>query len=191
MATAYVQDKANPEGCKRQHERTSLLVIASLLANGVSNRIKVRNLSASGAMIEGASLPREGARIDLRRGAVSLPGRVVWSTGGRAGLEFHGYATAEDWLPNTNPDQRKVDAAAELARQERAVGLATRAAAQLPTSARSAAEIAEIANLLDDLADDLAGDPVVIVRYLSKLQVLDVAGQALRATANLMAAGPD
>lgn len=170
-----------PAQCERREPRTNLFVLATLVASGTANRIKVRNISASGALVEGAVLPRPGAAITLSRGDAALTGRVMWCAGGKAGLQFDGRAVVAQWLPSTNGAQREVDRSTALAQAERAAGiLPASAPAPLPSTALTAIDLVAMANALDHLADEMAGDRDVIAKYLGQLQILDVAAQALR-----------
>ena len=59
-------ESATPED--RRDERTHLFVIGTLYFGRSSAPVRVRNLSATGALIEGTSLPHVGTEIILRRG---------------------------------------------------------------------------------------------------------------------------
>lgn len=61
---------------------------ANLELSGASLPVKLRNLSADGALVEGDKLPVEGTEVLFRRQELSLSARVVWEKGGRAGLSF-------------------------------------------------------------------------------------------------------
>lgn len=61
---------------------------AALELSGSSLPVKLRNLSADGALVEGEDLPVEGAEVMFRRQELSQPAKVVWVRGGRAGLQF-------------------------------------------------------------------------------------------------------
>ncbi len=61
---------------------------AALEHSGSSLPVKLRNLSADGALVEGDRLPVEGTEVLFRRQELSLSARVVWEKAGRAGLSF-------------------------------------------------------------------------------------------------------
>lgn len=61
---------------------------AALELSGTSLPVKLRNLSADGALVEGDSLPVEGAEVVFRRQELGVNARVIWVRGGRAGLSF-------------------------------------------------------------------------------------------------------
>lgn len=61
---------------------------ASLELSGSSVPVKLRNLSADGALVEGDQLPVEGASILFRKGDISTSGMVAWVNGRQAGISF-------------------------------------------------------------------------------------------------------
>ena len=63
---------------KRTHPRTSMFVLATIAAPTVSGPVKIRNMSVGGALIEGDALPRTGEHLRLRRGELTVCGRIVW-----------------------------------------------------------------------------------------------------------------
>lgn len=84
----------NPQN--RKTRRSNVLMSASLELSGTSLPVKLRNLSADGALVEGDKLPVEGASILFRKGDLSMPGNVAWVKGHQAGVAF---------AQNLNPDQ--------------------------------------------------------------------------------------
>lgn len=50
--------------------------------------VTIRDLSLTGALIEGAELPGAGAAVTLSHGALHIAAAVAWSDGGKAGLRF-------------------------------------------------------------------------------------------------------
>lgn len=179
FSAAYTAPETRSD-CARIEERTNMFVLATLVAEGVSNRVKIRNMSPSGALIEGPLLPRTGVPIKLCRAETTLTGYVVWSAGKHAGLRFRERAVVLDWLPTTNGGQRAVDQAVSLAKAEKEAGLLPSSQAPLPSSTISSADLMAIANLIDKLADEMACDPAVVSKYMDKLQILDIAGQTLK-----------
>lgn len=72
----------------RKNRRSNVLMSASLELSGTSLPVKLRNLSAEGALVEGESLPIEGASILFRKGDLSMAGVVAWVKGCQAGINF-------------------------------------------------------------------------------------------------------
>jgi hypothetical protein len=80
----------------RKNRRSNVLMSASLELSGTSLAVKLRNLSAEGALVEGDKLPVEGASVLFRKGDLSMPGRVAWVNDRQAGVNF---------AQKLNPDQ--------------------------------------------------------------------------------------
>jgi hypothetical protein len=72
----------------RKTRRSNVLMSASLELSGASLPVKLRNLSADGALVEGEKLPIEGASLLFRKGDLSMPGTVAWVKGRQAGVSF-------------------------------------------------------------------------------------------------------
>lgn len=72
----------------RRTRRSKVLMTATLELSGSSLEVKLRNLSADGALIEGNNLPVEGSQILFKRLELSVPGRIAWVAAKRAGVTF-------------------------------------------------------------------------------------------------------
>lgn len=166
----------------RLEPRTNMFLIATISASSFSGPVKVRNLSPSGALIEGAALLAVKEPIHLRRGRLAVTGEVVWSRSGRAGLRFRSRLKVKDWLPTdfNRAAQQRVDEILQSLRAD-ATGDAPPRINELPeVHALSASDLGDLAKAIDALAQDLASDQVVVSRHFTKLQTLDIAAQALR-----------
>ncbi|MCM8557104.1 PilZ domain-containing protein [Sphingomicrobium sediminis] len=72
----------------RKAPRSHFFMKASIELDGRHHDVRLRNLSAEGALIEAEDLPVEGAEILFRKEKLSVPGRIAWSADGRAGVAF-------------------------------------------------------------------------------------------------------
>ena len=72
----------------RKSRRSNVLMAARLELSGTSLSVKLRNLCADGALVEGDKLPVEGASIVFRKGDLSIPGKVAWVKTRHAGISF-------------------------------------------------------------------------------------------------------
>jgi hypothetical protein len=173
----------------RDISRTNLFLAATLYPAGEGALpVKVRNLSPTGAMVEAATLPANGAAVRLRRGALHIAGGVVWSAGKRCGLAFRGTISVKDWMsPPANGDQQRVDAAVARLRSGSVPAVRDVVA---PPSFSIAAELALVARLVDQLGDALAADDAVLQRHGVQLQSIDIVLQLLDATAGALAERP-
>ncbi len=107
-----------------------MLMAASLELSGTSLPVKLRNLSAEGALVEGDKLPVEGAQIMFRKGDLIVPGRVAWAKTRHAGISFSMKLSPELVLRHipaprarVKPDFRRPGLkSGDLTEQERAYG---------------------------------------------------------------------
>ena len=98
----------------RRTRRSNVLMSASLELSGTSLAVKLRNLSADGALVEGDKLPVEGASVLFRKGDLSMPGNVAWAKGRQAGISFAQQLNPEQLLrhvpaprPRVTPNFRR------------------------------------------------------------------------------------
>ena len=71
--------------------RATVLRSARVEMNGTSGEVRIRNLSATGVMIDGIDLPERAIGADVRIELVDnelFPATIRWVSDGRAGLEF-------------------------------------------------------------------------------------------------------
>ena len=168
----------------RREERYNLFVMASLHAVGWAGPVKLRNISSEGALVEGEHLPSIGEPVELRRGALVMSGKIVWCTAKRAGLHFNQKTDVSQWLPGASA-QKEVDSTFQrLKAEQQSPEDRTAGDAPLHGSFISIDNMVDAAAALDELGDTLAGDDEIIIKYASKLQVLDIAAQLLRKIAS-------
>ena len=65
----------------RRTRRSQLMMTATLEVSGRAFKVKLRNLSAEGAQVEGEDVPVEGTVLMFRKGTLAVVGRVVWCKG--------------------------------------------------------------------------------------------------------------
>jgi hypothetical protein len=191
-----VEDRASP--------RTNLLLAANAEVGGRILPVRIRNLSETGAMLEGAGLPDAGMKLVLARGDLHVSAVVAWAAGGRRGVRFDGPTPVHEWTGGTKPrpldctglrDQRKVDALQAEARSEATSGRALR---ELPVAAPSAVspdldsrlahELGYVQRLLENLGDELIKDLFLVQRHGQSLQSLDLVSQILGHVAAILQA---
>ncbi|QDP20181.1 PilZ domain-containing protein [Sphingomonas xanthus] len=81
-----MDESNNPQN--RKSRRSNVLMAASLELSGTSLPVKLRNLSAEGALVEGDKLPVEGSAIQFRKGDLSVAAKVAWCKTRHAGISF-------------------------------------------------------------------------------------------------------
>ncbi len=75
-------------GCRRQWPRQLMILSARLCTVTRDYPVRIRDLSAGGARIEGAELPMVGTDVMLKRGEADMFGAIAWVSGNQAGIEF-------------------------------------------------------------------------------------------------------
>lgn len=88
MASRCEESEAAQVG-RRGAARARLQANASLETTTGEMPVVLRNLSRSGAMIEGRNLPALNRTALLRRGDIEALGTVVWQEQGRCGFQFY------------------------------------------------------------------------------------------------------
>lgn len=195
-AEGSAEDRASP--------RTNLLLSANAEVGGRILPVRIRNLSETGAMVEGAGLPDAGMKLVLARGDLHVSAVVAWSAGGRRGVRFEGPTPVHEWTGGTKPkpldctglrDQRKVDALQAEARSEGPSGRALRDSTEPAPSAispdldsRLAHELGYVQRLLENLGDELIADLFLVQRHGQSLQSLDLVSQILGHVAAILQA---
>ena len=84
----------------RRSRRSPVFLAATIEVAGVSEPVKLRNLSEEGALIEGERLPLEGSTTWFERKDLRVKSRIVWVQGRFAGVAFNQALKAEDVLRN-------------------------------------------------------------------------------------------
>jgi len=176
----------------RSASRTNICLIAALIVAGKSLSVRIRNLSPSGALVDGASLPPAGTAVLLSRSAQQAAGKVVWSDNGRCGIHFTDRLTVPDWLPGASGSQNK--SRFDLIVAEIAPG-ATRAVVHQPQfekidaaklDRRLADEVACAARTLENLRSALAKEPSLVPRHSAELRNLDLVREILGRVATIL-----
>jgi len=196
--------KAGSGAEDRTSPRTNLLLAATVEAGGLVIPVRIRNLSESGALLEGGGLPDKGMKLVLHRGELQISATVAWASGGRRGVRFDGPTPVNEWIGGKpRPldctglrDQRRVDAIQAEARGGPASGHAERLPAEPGAphpaceqlDARLADELAFVRRLLESLGDELIDEPIVVQRHGRALQSLDLASQILAHVAAIIVA---
>jgi len=178
------------------------MLSADIECRGLKSVVRIRNLSASGAMLDGPVLPEVGETLTLRRMEFQIEASVVWRAAGRCGVSFDGVASVEDWIAGRGhgmscleTGQARVDAIqAAIRRGDPLMTDDTTATAEATApdaiNERVAEEIAYVRRMLDAIADELLDDGIVMQRHAQALQNFDIASQILRHLGTIIVA-PD
>jgi hypothetical protein len=93
----------------RRSGRSPVLLSAEIEIEGSAVAVILRNLSSEGALIEGATLPSEGAATTFRRKGLTVKGRIVWVEGRFAGLAFDRQLDREEMLREIPKPRTRVE----------------------------------------------------------------------------------
>ena len=171
----------------RASPRTNLFLAAVLHGPGYSAPVKVRNMSATGALVEAAAVPDRGSAIRLVRGSLAIPGVVVWSTRGRCGLHFSSLICVREWMaPPANREQQRVDEAVRLLKAGAIPLSALAGSASRAGREEFGDDLRNVARLLETLAEHLIGNEATLLAHGDELQNLDIAVQTLNAVASAL-----
>lgn len=173
----------------RRHPRTNTMLAAMLEFEGARHPVFVRNLSASGAQVDGKYLPLEGESVVLHRDDHRIPAIVAWTTRNRCGLSFGAHVRVDALIKRGKPGeastqhQGRVDAIQRALRENRAVPSFDETEALVGAAAvgkRLSDEVGYAHRLVDGVNEALSNDAYILARYAVVLQQLDEAEQLLR-----------
>ena len=89
MASHSILKLIGEDGASRRGSiRSRVLMVAKLRTPSREIDVRIRDVSATGARIEGADLPRPGSDVILKRGGLEGFARVIWAEGNAAGIQF-------------------------------------------------------------------------------------------------------
>ena len=154
--------------------RSNVFLSATLLAAGVTLPVRIRNISPTGVLLDGAGLPPQGSVIHLRRGSLSAGGEIAWQRDGLCGVRFDTAVVVNDWVRRTeHKGQARVDEMIALVRN-------------LPNDRGGAAGPQESADSLRSISADLtqscerlANLPDVVATCSDEILRLDAIAQRL------------
>lgn len=177
----------------RKSVRTSMFVSATLRTATHTHPVRVRNMSAKGALVEAPVLPPVGTTIELSRGALAAVGTIAWCETGRCGLALTGMVDTQAWMSRGPSHQAEVDQ--RIADARAAIAAAPAATVSLIEPPRGydtrltppGVEIDLLLGRLEALGDALSSDPHVLTTHGASLQIIDELEQRLRALARRLA----
>jgi hypothetical protein len=160
------------------------MMAAIVRASGLSAPVKIRDLSDSGALLEGDQLPEAGALIVLTRNKVAEDADVVWKRGDRCGVRFRQRIVVEIWrgveaaAPSSHlcmRDESSLEGSGAPAGSVRHSHVAIGA----ELNARVGEELAYIQRLIEAIGNELVSNPLIVHRHGTTLQQFDKATQIL------------
>ncbi len=91
----------------RRSRRSNVLLTATVEIAGEMLPVKLRNLSAEGALVEAELLPAADSAIVFHRNDLSVRGKIAWVGGNHAGIEFNRKLDPEQVLRHVPPPRAK------------------------------------------------------------------------------------
>lgn len=179
--------------------RTNLLLSGTIEAPDIVAPVRIRNLSETGALLEGSALPKVGAHLVLKRSSLEMGAIVIWSSGSRCGIAFEGSISVAGWRTGTwvetigIVDQSRVDAIQAAVRAGAAPvetevpkleGKSRLSTAEM--DARIAKELKDLRHTLEQMGDQLSDEPVIVQKYPTAIQGFDLACQTLGHLADVL-----
>ena len=88
----------------REDSRTSVMLSAVIKAGKLPTRVKIRNISVLGSMLETKHSLSAGEFFFLARGDLVVEGRIVWSAGTKCGVQFNRPTAVRQWMLKSSSD---------------------------------------------------------------------------------------
>ena len=171
----------------RHQTRTHLFVAATLYADCGSSPVNIRNMSHSGALIEGSVLPDVGERIRLKRGQLEATGRIAWRVERKAGVRLEAAIHVADWMTRQiSQGQERVDALISAVRDDAPAAVAAPAGATGRMSIET--ELRQLRLELGALEAALLKDVAVAAAH-PEIQTLDISAQRIDRILTVIRAG--
>jgi hypothetical protein len=171
----------------RAGRRSNVFLTATLVMAGGSVAVRVRNISARGALLDGPKLPPEGAVVDLRRGSLIAHGEIAWHTDDQCGVRFDADVDVDSWTMRVGHlDQQNVDQIVALVRRPAAASTVSLVPPVSlvplvsPVHATPQDSLAAISADLAETCDRLAARPDLVQAWAAELQELDSIAQRLK-----------
>ena len=174
------------------------MLAATIATSAKSAPVRIRNLSESGAMVDGPSLPRAGVALTLSRLALSIGATVIWNRDGRCGLSLTRPIVVDDWIAGTSTSlgladgaQARVDHLQTAIRSGAALPAETHAPAPAtiqPVERSVAAELDRVKRMLDQVSAELCDDVDILLRHERAIQNFDIAAMIVEELAAVLAA---
>lgn len=163
-------DKADP----RLDERSNVFLSAILHGASASFPVRIRNFSATGAMVDGTDLPAEGSRVNLQRGRLEANAEIAWQSGNFRGLRFDSPIDVGIWMKGSaNAGQTRVDKAMA----------ALRDGAPMPLSVLEEQGESSVEELIEELlriCERIATSPSLTVELGEEILRIEAIGLSLR-----------
>ena len=160
----------------RSYPRTHLFVAASLCSDNGTDAVRIRNLSPSGALIEGVAIPPRFTDVVLKRGDLLVAGKIAWQVGEKGGIEFSEAVHVSQWMSGpSNSQQGRIDVIVANFKSGKDL-VDPGPAGTAPVDPPLLDQLLELRAELIQLGNSLGGD-AALVRTHPEIQNLDILAQ--------------
>lgn len=190
----------NPKADQFQRDSRSLqhrsrVMLTAVMVDGLDwIDVRIRDLSKSGALLEGEMNIPSGRPVEIRRNEQTVAGEVVWCRGNRCGVKFASKIVIEDWAGASLPAAREQPTdEAPKASTDSATPLQVKAAPAVDSledklPRRIGEEIAFVQRLIGMIASDIGSNPLIAHRHAGSIQSCRLAGKMLEELARVLMA---
>lgn len=164
----------------RTNQRTSLFAAAVLQSESGVWPVRIRNMSATGALVESSNLPQTGLSVRLCRASLSMKAQVKWVREGRAGLQFNGSADVAAWINSCTVrghQERLDELIAEVRTSLSSTGPIDRV---ILDNGIASIRLAAIISQLEEMLGRLSESSYLVKRHAVELQTMDICIADLR-----------
>ncbi len=183
------QDQLDQDKRNAKH-RSRVMLAAILLGRGLAMNVRIRNISETGALVEGDVLPEVGSTLILQRGSQEVGAEVMWSRAGRCGVRFDGPIVVAEWAGVPAAAAKPAEAGSEPAPLPSS--LMPKPASQEDPEAllprRVGEELAYVQRLIQNIGNELVANPLIVHRHGRTFQDFDLASQILGHLARVLTA---
>lgn len=161
----------------RSDPRANVFLMAVLCAPNRSGPVRVRNLSAHGALLEGSDLPEVGTTMILRRGSLAASGEIAWSRDEHCGVRFDWPIGLDEWVARgAAPGQHRIDAVVAEFRS------APSTSNNVPIFGRNGAPPESVSQMIDDLlkiCERMADLPAMSIQIAEELLKIEASARRI------------
>jgi hypothetical protein len=166
----------NPMEARLTRGRISTLLVANATWSGKERVVRIRDMSAFGALIQSEELPHIGEDLTIAREGNTALGKVIWVREKAFGVKFHSPVDSLAWFGEETNQNAEADIA-QLDDDPQKLRIIQR---------RLAEELDFVSRIADAVSNILVEDPVFRRRHATPLQELSIATQMLSEISNIM-----
>lgn len=188
-----LQMGSEPATDSRVSRRSNVFLAGVIHCGGSSFPVRIRNLSATGALVEGEDMPAAAGRVRLQRGPHSTSATIVWSNPSACGVRFEAAVPVNEWIAygRGHKGQQRVDA---MLASARAGGGDSGTESSTPAAGIGHQHVAGQLELLvielQQIGLDLSAMTLFTPEDIGALQRLDIATQKLAGLTAMVRSGP-